>query len=111
MQRFHIQFQLPGRGAPLWQRVVGGITGAILGVLSLIAAAVIAVIALPVGLIAAWLVKRKVRRGMEEFQQRMNEAMGRAGEQSASPRQQPTGPGGRKKVDVRVVDPEEKPDA
>ena len=111
MQRFHIQFQLPGRGAPLWQRIVGGITGTALAVLSLIAAAVIAVIALPVGLIATWVLKRRIRRGMEDFQQRINEAMGRAHTGSAPGREEPADPRGRKKVDVRVVDAEEEPDA
>lgn len=105
--RFH--FQLPGREAGLLQRVVGGVLGAILGVAFLIVSVVVAIVALPAGLLAAWLVKRRVRRGMDEFQRRVNEVaeMHRGG--------RPTGeddeytPSGRKKVNVRVVDEESSP--
>jgi hypothetical protein len=105
--RFH--FQLPGREAGLLQRIVGGILGAILGVAFFIVSAVVAIIALPVGLMAAWLVKRRVRRGLDEFQRRVNEVaeMHRQGPGDQAGDETEYTAAGRKKVHSRVVEEEE----
>jgi hypothetical protein len=107
----HVQFhfQLPGREAGPLQRIVGAVLGTILGVAFFIVSVVVAIVALPVGLLAAWLVKRRVRRGLDEFQRRVNEvaAMHRQGQGDQADEETEYTPGGRKKVNVRVVDEDE----